>query len=343
MTRATKLSSILVVFLVVGLICGVAIQRTWQAAVSGTIELTQPTIFKVALGSSANKVLGDLHQQYFNQHPLLIYKLWLKLNPEYSQVKAGTYQLKNGMSLQSAFELIRSGREYTIPVTLIEGLTFSQWLSSLASTDGVVYDIDDMVKADLLSMWHERMGQPNHAPQLEGLFLADTYYVTLNTKASDVLKRAMLAMVEFLEGAWRQRTVGLPLQSPYEALTLASIVEKETAVASERPLIAGVFVNRLNLNMRLQTDPTIIYGLGERFDGDITRKHLREPTPYNTYVIKGLTPTPIAMAGKLAITSVLHPSQTDYLYFVSQGDGTHYFSATLAEHNAAVRKYQLKK
>lgn len=142
---------------------------------------------------------------------------------------------------------------------------------------------------------------------------------------------------------WEQRAVDLPLQTPYEAIILASIIEKETAVPSERDMIAGVFINRLNRNMRLQTDPTVIYGIGPTFDGNITRKHLRTATPYNTYVIKGLPPTPIAMAGKAAIHAALHPLSTDALYFVAKGDGSHQFSTTLEEHNAAVRKYQLKR
>ena len=157
------------------------------------------------------------------------------------------------------------------------------------------------------------------------------------------MARAHEALIAFVDEQWQQRALDLPINTPYEALILASIIEKETAVPEERSRIAGVFVNRLNSNMRLQTDPTVIYGIGDNFDGNITRKHLRTPTPYNTYVIKGLPPTPIAMAGKAAIKAALQPLETDEVYFVAKGDGSHQFSTTLEAHNAAVRKYQLKR
>lgn len=183
----------------------------------------------------------------------------------------------------------------------------------------------------------------NEASSAEGLFLADTYFFTANTAASSILKRAHKAMLDYVETQWQQRQADLPLNSPYDALILASIIEKETAVSEERTKIAGVFVNRLRKNMRLQTDPTVIYGIGDTYDGNITRKHLRTPTPYNTYTIKGLPPTPIAMAGKEAIWAALNPMETDALYFVARGDGSHEFSSSLAAHNAAVRKYQLNR
>jgi UPF0755 protein len=183
----------------------------------------------------------------------------------------------------------------------------------------------------------------SEASSAEGLFLADTYFFTANTATSSILTRAHKAMLDYVETQWQQRQADLPLNSPYDALILASIIEKETAVSAERTKIAGVFVNRLRKNMRLQTDPTVIYGIGDAYDGNITRKHLRTPTPYNTYTIKGLPPTPIAMAGKEAIWAALNPMETDALYFVARGDGSHEFSSSLAAHNAAVRKYQLNR
>lgn len=342
MTKAIKRVCVAVLILFVCLAAWLFVQRLWVSHLHAQITLDEPVLYNVKPGTPALGVLSELHTTYLASYSIDVFKIWMKLNPHLSQIKAGTYQLEDSMSLQDIFEMMIRGKEHVIAVTLVEGLTFKQWMSHLQSINGIVYDVDETVKADLLRLWHNHMGQANLAPQLEGLFLADTYYVTHSSNASDVLKRAMEAMITFLQSSWEQRQIGLPLNSPYEALTLASIIEKETAVGSERPLIAGVFINRLNNNMRLQTDPTIIYGLGDRFDGDIKRKHLKEATPYNTYVIKGLTPTPIAMAGKLAIESALQPSNTEHFYFVAKGDGTHYFSSTLAQHNAAVRKYQLK-
>jgi UPF0755 protein len=189
----------------------------------------------------------------------------------------------------------------------------------------------------------EKLGNKDLHP--EGQFLPDTYSFSKNTTDLEFLQQAHLALNETLQTAWASRDENLPLNNPYEALTLASIVEKETGAAHERPLIAGVFISRLRKNMKLQTDPTVIYGMGARYKGNIKRKHLREDTPYNTYVHKGLTPTPISMPGAAAIEAVMHPKEEGYIYFVAKHDGSgeHYFSKTLKEHNKAVRKYQLKK
>jgi len=185
------------------------------------------------------------------------------------------------------------------------------------------------------------LGHPDMNP--EGRFLPETYYFPRGTTDVDFLRRAYADMQAFLQQVWAQRDDGLPLKSPYEALTLASIVEKETGVAAERPQIAGVFVRRLKKGMKLQTDPTVIYGMGDRYDGDIRFRDLRTDTAYNTYTRFGLPPTPIAMPGKDAILAVLHPADGKALYFVSRGDGSHHFSSTLEEHNRAVDRYQRKR
>ena len=186
----------------------------------------------------------------------------------------------------------------------------------------------------------ERLGHAGEHP--EGRFLPDTYHFPKNLTDVAFLKRAYDAMTQTLAREWEGRAVGLPLKTPYEALILASIVEKETGLASERQAIAGVFVRRLNKGMRLQTDPTVIYGMGDRYKGNIRKSDLQEDTPYNTYRRFGLPPTPIAMPGRDAIHATLHPDDSKNIYFVSRGDGSHHFSATLEEHNNAVIKYQLK-
>jgi len=178
---------------------------------------------------------------------------------------------------------------------------------------------------------------------LEGWLFPDTYHYHNNDTASSVLKRAAVKMQQVLEDAWHERSDDLPYDTAYKALIMASIIEKETGLASERPLIASAFVNRLNTNMRLQTDPTVIYGIGADFDGDIKSKDLRDYTPYNTYRINGLPPTPIAMPSKAAILAAVNPPQSDYVYFVSKGDGSHQFSTTLKQHNVAVNTYILNK
>jgi UPF0755 protein len=221
--------------------------------------------------------------------------------------------------------------------TLVEGWTFQQVLEAVREQEALQGTFENLTAEAIM----ERLGHPGEHP--EGRFLADTYHFPRGTTDLALLQRAYGAMQEFLQQEWDRRAADLPFKTPYEALILASIVEKETAVAEERPQIAGVFIRRLRKGMKLQTDPTVIYGMGERFDGNIRRRDLSENTPYNTYVHRGLTPTPISMPGRDAIRAVLHPADGKSLYFVAKGDGSHYFSATLQEHNKAVRKYQLKR
>ncbi len=284
----------------------------------------------------ANGIIEDLSERSILRSPLLI-KLALKMEPEMSQIKAGTYELKFGMSVRDLFFNLSNGKEMTFMVQLIEGLTWKDWLEQLNSTA-------NLIPSTLTDeQWLALLEPSFEATSMEGMLLPDTYQYTAGSKVEDIVNRAHLALTEFLQTEWQMRELDLPYNTPYEALILASIVEKETGLASERSRIAGVFVNRLRLNMRLQTDPTVIYGMGDKFDGNIRRKDLKQATPYNTYVIKGLPPTPISMMSKLAITATLNPMVTDELYFVSKGDGSHQFSVTLDQHNKAVRKYQLKK
>ena len=316
---------------------------------SSPLSIPQPQLYTVEKGSNGYKVVRELRARELIDSPELATKLWLKFFAANTHVKSGTYRLTPGLSLREVFGILSRGEEHYFAVSLVEGLTLKEWLVTLKAKTELINDVSlDQVEEtiNITSSVNEEKAPMlwlSEASSAEGLFLADTYFFTANTAASSILKRAHKAMLDYVETQWQQRQEDLPLNSPYDALILASIIEKETAVSAERTKIAGVFVNRLRKNMRLQTDPTVIYGIGDTYDGNITRKHLRTPTPYNTYTIKGLPPTPIAMAGKDAIWAALNPMETDALYFVARGDGSHEFSSSLAAHNAAVRKYQLNR
>jgi UPF0755 protein len=252
-------------------------------------------------------------------------------------IRAGEYRLDGALLPDSLLALLVSGRTVTYSLTLVEGWNIRQVRAAIAAHPVLVQTLAGVDDAGLM----ERLGRPGEHP--EGRFFPETYHFSRGTTDVEFLRRAMQAMDRELEAAWAARAEDLPLDDPYQALILASIVEKETGLAEERRDIAGVFARRLRLGMRLQTDPTVIYGMGERFDGNIRRRDLREDTPYNTYVHAGLPPTPIAMPGRAALRAAVDPAPGKALYFVSRGDGSHVFSATLEEHNAAVRKYQLKR
>ncbi len=251
------------------------------------------------------------------------------------QIKAGDYALVQGMRPLDLLTLFASGRSVQYPVTLIEGKTFRDAIDSLADSKVLKLELAGLSDAELM----QRLGIEEEHP--EGWLFPDTYLVSRESTDVELLKRAHARMKQVLNEEWDARADDLPIETPYEALILASIIEKETGLAEERPDIAGVFVRRLRQGMRLQTDPTVIYGMGEDYDGNIRRQDLRRETAYNTYVIDGLPPTPIALPGREAIHAALQPAEGDALYFVSRGDGSHHFSATLKEHNCAVRKYQL--
>lgn len=250
-----------------------------------------------------------------------------------TQIKAGEYALTPDMTPPELLDLLVSGRSIQYPVTLIEGRTFREALAAIAATPGFAHQLEGLTDAEILA---ELDLDIEH---LEGWFFPDTYFFRRGATDRDVLRRSHERMRGVLAEEWEARAPDLPLRSPYEALILASLIEKETGLASERPEIAGVFVRRLRLGMRLQTDPTVIYGLGDAFEGSLTRTHLQTDTPYNTYTRGGLPPTPIALPGRAAIRAALNPLDGDSLYFVSRRDGSHHFSASLAEHNCAVQRY----
>jgi UPF0755 protein len=254
---------------------------------------------------------------------------------EQESLKAGEYNFKNGIHIEDVLRQVVDGEVVQRSVALIEGLTTSKILADLASAEDLTKTVAGESPSNVMSL----LGLPGVHP--EGQFFPDTYFYSRETTDLDLLRQANERLTSFLEDAWNDRDEDLPLKTPYEVLILASIVEKETGQAEERPLIAGVFVNRLRKGMKLQTDPTVIYGLGDNFTGNLRSRHLTEDTEYNTYTRYGLPPSPIALAGAEAILAVLHPASTSALYFVAKGDGTHQFSENLRDHNNAVIKYQL--
>ncbi|THB70447.1 MAG: endolytic transglycosylase MltG [Gammaproteobacteria bacterium] len=254
-----------------------------------------------------------------------------------NQIKAGEYDILPGMNPRDLMQLFVKGKVKQYSLTIVEGRTFKQLLADLHNNDILQHDLPELTNQQIM----EKIGAKGQHP--EGMFYPDTYYFPRGTSESQFLKRAYWVMQNKLAKLWDQREKSSVLKTPYEALILASIIEKETAVAAERQKIAGVFIRRLKKGMRLQTDPTVIYGMGDSYNGDIRFRDLKRDTPYNTYTRKGLPPTPIAMAGEAAIYAALHPAKGNELYFVARNDGTHVFSDTLKKHNRAVDKYQRKR
>jgi len=267
------------------------------------------------------------------------YFLWLlRLRGADRRLQAGEYEIPPGITVETLVQNLIHGRVRLHSLTIVEGWTFDRLRAALEAHPAIRHTLADLPRDEVMA----RLGKPGMDP--EGWFLPDTYLFPRGTSDVAFLARALRAMERTLDEEWAGRAEGLPLKDPYEALILASIVEKETAVPEERARIAGVFVRRLQRGMRLQTDPTVIYGLGEGFDGNLRKHHLRDRTnPYNTYRHGGLPPTPIALPGRASIHAVLHPAPGDALYFVAKGDGSHHFSATLEEHARAVRRYQLRR
>ena len=250
-------------------------------------------------------------------------------------IKAGNYEIAEGTTLPQLLDKLTAGDVTQTGLTVVEGATFAELAGALAANPGIVTTVLDLPAAELA----RRIGVPG--PSLEGWFFPDTYFFAAGSSDLALLTRAHRLMRARLDDAWARRASELPLRDPYEALILASMVEKETGRAGDRPLIASVFVNRLRLGMRLQSDPTVIYGLGAKFDGNLRRRDLGTDTPYNTYTRDGLPPTPIALPGQGSLDAVANPPKTAYLYFVSRGDGSSEFSANLSDHNRAVAKFQL--
>lgn len=267
------------------------------------------------------------------QTPVQLLQLWFRASGQARQMKAGSYEITPGMTPRRLLAMLVRGDQALKSITLVEGWSFKQVRQALQKAELLAQDSIGLAPEMIM----EKLGKPGVHP--EGRFFPDTYTYAKGSSDLAVLKRAAKAMDKRLDAAWAQRQPDTPLTSPEQALILASIVEKETGKPSDRGQIAGVFVNRLRMGMLLQTDPTVIYGMGDKFDGNIRKRDLQMDTPYNTYTRSGLPPTPIAMPGKAALLAAVQPATTRALYFVARGDGTSQFSATLDEHNRAVNKY----
>ncbi len=299
------------------------------------LPLHEAVSYELQSGSNFIAVLNDLSGQGIVTRPR--YLRWYgRVSGLDRKIKAGEYQLQAGMTPRQLIAMLTRGKVRQYSLTIVEGWTFRQMMDLVRRSRELKQTLDGLDDAAIM----ERLGQPGVHP--EGWFLPDTYHFPKGMSDLAFLKRANQAMQTVLNSEWARRAGNLPYKTPYEALIMASIVEKETGLASERRAIAGVFVRRLKKGMRLQTDPTVIYGMGARYQGNIRKSDLRRDTAYNTYRRAGLPPTPIALPGRDAIHASLHPDDSDNIYFVARGDGSHQFSATLKQHNEAVIKYQLK-
>ncbi len=291
-----------------------------------------PVELAIEPGTSPRTVARDVHASGVRTDERLLYA-WFRLSGQDRLIKAGNYEISPGTTPRSLLQKLVRGDETLRSLTLVEGWNLRQVRAALAQAE---LKHDSAALGDSALM--ERLGRAGTAP--EGRFFPDTYTYAKGGSDLAVLRRAMHAMDRHLALAWEQRAADTPLKSPEEALVLASIVEKETGRASDRALVAGVFTNRLRIGMLLQTDPTVIYGLGESFDGNLRKRDLQTDTPYNTYTRAGLPPTPISMPGKASLLAAVLPERTDALYFVAKGDGSSQFSKSLGDHNRAVGRYQ---
>ena len=304
------------------------------------VNATQDQLLTIERGTTGSKLAALLEQEKILEHADLLPWL-LKLQPQLNKVKAGTYSLTGVKTLQDLLDMINSGKEAQFSVKFIEGKTFKEWRKNLENAPHLKQTLQGKSDKEIMAL----LDIPAVAKavyewnNMDGWLYPDTYNYTPNSTDLELLKRSTTRLQKALDKAWNERDENLPLTDPYQMLILASVVEKETGIAAERPQVASVFINRLKANMKLQTDPTVIYGMGERYTGNIRKKDLETMTPYNTYMIEGLPPTPIAMVSESALQAVAHPAKTDFYYFVADGSGGHKFTRNLNEHNKAVQEY----
>ena len=304
------------------------------------VNVTQDQLLTIERGTTGSKLVALLEQENILEHADLLPWL-LKLQPQLNKVKAGTYSLTGVKTLQDLLDMLNSGKEAQFSVKFIEGKTFKEWRKNLENAPHLKQTLQGKSDKEIMAL----LDIPAVAKavyewnNMDGWLYPDTYNYTPNSTDLELLKRSTTRLQKALDKAWNERDENLLLADPYQMLILASIVEKETGIAAERPQVASVFINRLKANMKLQTDPTVIYGMGESYTGNIRKKDLETITPYNTYMIEGLPPTPIAMVSESALQAVAHPAKTDFYYFVADGSGGHKFTRNLNEHNKAVQEY----
>lgn len=327
-------------FLLLVLMLSFTIAAAWfvfdhhERQLNDPLPLDEVTVITVTQGTSFQQLM----RQFEGKGWLLqadFMRLYTRLHPEITAIRAGEYAIQPGSSVMNVIQQMNRGDVIAHRFTLIEGHTYRQLMAALHADDRIESRLEGKSESDVMELIAGDADLP-----AEGMFLAETYQFNRGATDIDILRRAYRDLQAFLETQWQVKDENLPYKSAYEALIMASIIERETGVPDERSRISGVFVRRLNIGMRLQTDPTVIYGMGERYTGRITRADLQRPTPWNTYTINGLPPTPIAMVGREAIVAALNPLDGNELYFVARGDGTHHFSRTLREHNNAVNRYQ---
>ncbi|MCF5825400.1 endolytic transglycosylase MltG [Pseudomonas syringae] len=320
---------------IAGLLLGVAF---WQQnkALNQPLEVAQEQLLDVPAGSTPTGVLNRLQADGVIKDAFWL-RLYWRFNLANQPLHSGEYRMVPGMNVKGLFDVWKRKEVVQYSLTLVEGWNFRQVRAALAKQAKLEQTLAGVSDSELMA----KIGHPDVFP--EGRFFPDTYRYVRGMTDAELLKQAYSRLEEVLDEEWNARSSEAPYSNPYQALIMASLVEKETGVPQERGQIAGVFVRRLKLGMQLQTDPTVMYGMGERFNGKLTRANLKEATPYNTYVIAGMPPTPISLVGREAIHAALNPVAGSSLYFVAKGDGSHVFSDDLDAHNAAVREYQLKR
>jgi len=334
--KKVLLFKVLLPSLFVAFICSYVLLQ-YQQFMQSPLNLEQAKTYTVKPGSNLKAISADIEQQGLSELPPWYLQLYGRVTAQAHQIKAGEYQLEPGTTLPQLLSQLVSGKVIMNAFTIVEGMTARELIAAIVAHPKIKPTLE------LRSVESAMAALSEPDKNGEGWFLPETYHFPTGMTDVAFLNRAYQQMQQALDKAWAERGKDLPYETPYQALIMASIIEKETAVADERPQIAGVFVRRLQKGMRLQTDPTVIYGLGEQFDGNLRRKDLRSDTPFNTYTRAGLPPTPICLPSIESIEAALHPAEGKTLYFVATGEaGRHVFSSNLRDHNNAVRRYQLK-